>query len=126
MNLVFIIWTAFAFRRTLRYLHRKDDKLKYGIMLKLAIIFIVFVAISSALVLIETILRAGDPQMDSMWRSTWFWDKYGLIMQTFFIIGYMYILQPSDECKDFSNFAELLDETLNAVEEEQLEDDNPG
>ena len=30
----------------------------------------------------------------------------------------MYILQPSDESRDFSNFAELLDETLNVVEEE--------
>lgn len=37
----------------------------------------------------------------------------------------MYILQPSDESRDFSNFAELLDETLNAVDE-QLEDENPG
>lgn len=80
MNLVFIIWTAFAFRRTLRYLHRKDDKLKYGIMLKLALIFVAFVFVSCILVMIEIIIRAGDPQLDLMWRSTWFWDKYGLII----------------------------------------------
>jgi len=61
MNLVFIIWTAFAFRRTLRYLHRKDDKLKYGIMLKLALIFVAFVIVSGCLVMIEFVIRAGDP-----------------------------------------------------------------
>jgi len=37
----------------------------------------------------------------------------------------MYVLQPSEDCRDFSNFAELLDETLNVVEE-QLGDENPG
>ena len=61
MNLVFIVWTAFAFRRTLRYLHRKDDKLKYAIMLKLALVFVGFVLVSCILVVIEIILRASDP-----------------------------------------------------------------
>ena len=60
--------------------------------------------------IIETIIRLSDPDLDTIWGATWWWDKYPFFIFTFMLIGYIYVLQPSDASEAISKYADLKDD----------------
>lgn len=59
---------------------------------------------------IETIVRLSDPDLDTIWGSTWWFDKYPLFIFTLMLMGYMYVLQPSEDSSAISKYSDLKDD----------------
>lgn len=109
-NLSIMAWIFVNFKASLQHFKENNSDLKHKFMTQMAQVYggACFAGIFFGA--IEVIARLSDPDLDSMWGSTWWWDKYPLFIFTFMLMGYMFVLQPSEDSSTISKYSDLKDD----------------
>lgn len=109
-NLSIMAWIFVNFKASLQHFKENNSDLKHKFMMQMAQVYAGACFSGIFFGAIETIVRLSDPDLDSMWGSTWWWDKYPLFIFTFMLMGYMFVLQPSEDSSSISKYSDLKDD----------------
>lgn len=110
VNFAIMIYIFVSFTKTLNYLetHNLDLKAKY--LKKLLLVYAVTCLVEFGVSLVEVGFRLVDPDLDKTYKFIWFWDKHPLLSFTGMLLGYILVLQPSQETATISDYSTLKDD----------------
>ena len=111
LDLLFALWIAMALRRTLSYLHAKNQTYKLRIMKTYAIVL----AMGVAVILLTEIIRSMDFIMSSK-PSHWRFTAIEFSIVTLILSVSAWVFRPQPGSKNLAEVEELLDETLTEID----------
>jgi len=111
LDLLFALWIAMAIRRTLSYLHKKNQAFKLKIMKTYALVL----AIGVICVLLTGIVRSLDFLMSSR-PSHWRFTAIEFFVVSTILSVSAYVFRPQIGSKNLAEVEEVLDETLTEID----------
>jgi hypothetical protein len=68
-NVIYFFWIVKAFKRTLLYLKMKRQTLKYDVLFKINMVFVICLSLSIIIYIFEIFDPNMDGLMDKMWKK---------------------------------------------------------